>query len=1222
MIPIFSRVWLYTFFIFLMSAAAFGSQPHNPSDALHEQHLQNKNSEFTNVVIGTDVILPPFRIPFDFRTRSSLAQTLYFAQEIQLGAGEIHTISYEYSFTQEVSDKQIKVWIGETHATHINDGWFDTDDMMMVFEGSVSFQQGQHVLTLDLQHPYTYQGGNLVIQTYRVYETSSYHLNDKFYCTEDPGSERTRRWSSDGNINPENPSQAGLVNSWMPNTTLSFSLSGMGSLEGTVTSNDQPVEGVQVVIPDSYFSTNTDENGNFAFPNLLPGIYDLEFSKFGYASHMEENVLVIEQQTTTLSIPLQLYEQYTVVGTVRGNDDVDLEGALVRLQGYDNYEVTTLTDGSFIIEDVFEGTYHFTIEFDGYEPWQQELIVNDDMDLQVLELIEIIHPPAAVSIDVENHGDSNAMLSWMVFNEQEFRYDDGTITSQLGSQTGTINTVLGAAHRRKAVLSQMSWFLTDNGGPHNIIKVWVFGLDENGQPDHENILYEMGGVSNDDGQWNTYEFTGPVHAPNGFLVGLSFSGFLGLAIDSGTDADWPFQPNSNFFAGNITNAGFTPIEELGDFNRNFLIRAFGIDGGETEYNGKALTSHLPQQKELLMGNIHPPVQVGSPASISGKNKALEGFNVFLDQTLVAEGISETEFLFEGLEEGIYTAGVQSVYTTGLSDIVTIDFDIASETDATFFVTTNSGDSPLAAELIITNQNFPRYTYSGTVPSSGQLVLEDVRKGTYSVKVTLEGFHDFQSENLQIDDDFSYSLELEEVIRDPFGLEVVLEGMEPGEALFKWNQIEGWFESFEEGYFTAGWEQIITNSGTGNVGDFTWHVTSVVSMGDGSIVPKHGNYQAFMMWDTNHQDEWLISPAFMAPDDDLVFWYYGLDGSPHGDNYFVKISINDGQDWTTLWNASDLPEKQNHYETPAVISLSEYAGQEVRLAWNNVDGDGQGLWYVWAIDKITVGEVEMDLRKFTSASGNTSIHEPGARISRDGIARSNTGRATELSPKSNRAFTGYNVFLNGEVMGQNVAAEEFAFTGLGDGIYEAGVQAVYTSGVSDVITIEFTIVDGVESYQVEFAVEDPEGNSLDQAVITLGDRENTAGDYVFNHVVPGIYPFEIIRDGYMTSTGELEVKDSDLHLQVTLIPDDTYARESAHPGVFLYPVPASSSLNISVSDVMVELIEIMDMMGRVVYSVSGTSGHHVVPLAGFENGIYLVRIHTSEQVLVRKIQVQR
>jgi hypothetical protein len=116
-------------------------------------------------------------------------------------------------------------------------------------------------------------------------------------------------------------------------------------------------------------------------------------------------------------------------------------------------------------------------------------------------------------------------------------------------------------HRNNAVLQEMSWYLTDNGGPHHTVKVWVFSLDANGNPDRNNVLYQQADVPNTDLQWNTYEFSAPVEAPNGFMIGVSYAGFLGLGRDDGL-GDWPFQPNTHFFNSNITNSDFSAIEPL------------------------------------------------------------------------------------------------------------------------------------------------------------------------------------------------------------------------------------------------------------------------------------------------------------------------------------------------------------------------------------------------------------------------------------------------------------------------------------------------------------------------------------------------------------------------------------------------------------------------------------------------------------------------------------
>jgi hypothetical protein len=74
---------------------------------------------------------------------------------------------------------------------------------------------------------------------------------------------------------------------------------------------------------------------------------------------------------------------------------------------------------------------------------------------------------------------------------------------------------------------------------------------------------------------------------------------------------------------------------------------------------------------------------------------------------------------------------------------------------------------------------------------------------------------------------------------------------------------------------------------------------------------------------------------------------------------VKVSADQGSTWTILLDMSALPPYGgstgvNAWETPYVVDLSMYDGETVDIAWHAVDGDGNGLWYPWAIDDCAVG----------------------------------------------------------------------------------------------------------------------------------------------------------------------------------------------------------------------------------------------------------------------------
>jgi hypothetical protein len=84
-------------------------------------------------------------------------------------------------------------------------------------------------------------------------------------------------------------------------------------------------------------------------------------------------------------------------------------------------------------------------------------------------------------------------------------------------------------------------------------------------------------------------FPDTLYAPNGFFVGVSATGHLGLAMDDGQSLLWPFAPVRQFGIGNITNVNtpFTPIENWG-YPYNFLIRASGKDYGAIDFGNKNL----------------------------------------------------------------------------------------------------------------------------------------------------------------------------------------------------------------------------------------------------------------------------------------------------------------------------------------------------------------------------------------------------------------------------------------------------------------------------------------------------------------------------------------------------------------------------------------------------------------------------------------------------------
>ncbi|MGB4204422.1 MAG: dockerin type I domain-containing protein, partial [Bacteroidales bacterium] len=223
------------------------------------------------ITIGEGTNMPTFRIPFDFYWRNSIAQTLYFADEIGLDAAVLTAIKYTNNFQTNLPAKEVKILVGETTQSNLTAGWIDPTGFIMVYDGVIDFPSGENTIMIPLTTPYEYSGGNLVVITNRVYEGTYHSSLDRFYCTEFPGSGRNRYIQSDATTyNPWQIIAGTTLSNWAPNTTLFFSAEGPEILPGDA--NGDGVVTIMDVIailnymlgqnPQPFVFENADVNGD------------------------------------------------------------------------------------------------------------------------------------------------------------------------------------------------------------------------------------------------------------------------------------------------------------------------------------------------------------------------------------------------------------------------------------------------------------------------------------------------------------------------------------------------------------------------------------------------------------------------------------------------------------------------------------------------------------------------------------------------------------------------------------------------------------------------------------------------------------------------------------------------------------------------------------------------------------------------------------------------
>ena len=235
---------------------------------------------------------------------------------------------------------------------------------------------------------------------------------------------------------------------------------------------------------------------------------------------------------------------------------------------------------------------------------------------------------------------------------------------------------------------------------------------------------------------------------------------------------------------------------------------------------------------------------------------------------------------------------------------------------------------------------------------------------------------------------------------------------------------------------------------------TWTHTNALS----PVGVHGGEYSAGLLWDYNHQDEWLIAQNVIV-NGNLTFWSYAYQGSVHNDHYYVKISADEGQTWDVLLDLSALPPYPgpggyNQWNEPYVVDLSAYLGDVVSIAWHATDGDGQGLWYSWAIDDCKVGDVKRMPGNDPSAGNLRNTDAPAGLLGYDVFRRD----------------SGYPEFLK---INTNTVSDTFYIDqGLDPGEYEYFISPVFAecnlSYSSDTILTD--VVTGQEEQMPKTEVE--------------------------------------------------------------------------------------------------------------------------------------------------------
>lgn len=998
----------------------------------------------TPVAIGDGAAL--IDAPVNFSQAESLAQTLYLPNEIGTDGGTITGLVYKTRMTASHAGEAIKVWMGETDKTDYADYQrVSPDSLTLVFDGTVDFNStdgGEVIVSLDT--PFEYGGRTLVIYTYRP-RSAAYSSEDLFYGTETTGYRTFSTGYLFTQVDPMDPYVAMTPYYHVPDVTLLTDLTATGSLVCTVTDGSSSVADAEVRLMDGNLTTTTDDEGRFEFPHLTSGSHKIEISKYGHlATTIEANITA--GQTTRLNATLPLVVGYPVTGRITGSDTDGngIPGAIVALRGYEDYSVVTDSKGDFAFPDVYEGEYQILVSAAGYDTYSAEVAVSE----AVVKDIEVVATPFPVAEVMTEVTDGEVTVTWDAPEAvTQFRYDSGTPDSQTGFGGGTSYGVFGSAHHVGATLTGVSWYLSDWGGLQEAVNLFVFALDGDGRPTSE-MLFEATGVATGVNCWNSYEFPAPVEAPTGFYVAIGReSGYLSLGVSEPT-GDYPFVAGTQFYSGDYRTGTFIAAEETATDGTegqmvNYMIRAEGISHGEIIAPDWPASMTQPR--------------VPSPASYTVR-RLVDGTDES-QWVEVASGTTQCQVSddWHSLADGeTYRYAVTATYPAGNTSEAMLSEALPKGMEVAFTVnlSTDTGESPQDAVVTMESADDAGRAYTATADGAS-LTFPAVWRGTYSITVEKEHFDKVSLSDVAIDDEgLSIDVVLSESIIAPYGLDVEVAG---SSATLTWNNAPTTFFDDMEGHEDFAISDIgdytlrdgdgqptyffndIHYDNMGYVGSFIVMNPSMTTpeANAGPFLPYSGDrYLAcFCTRTATANDDWLILPRLrMTQGSQLSFYAQNFTVGYDIARFKVGVSVGgtEPEDFTTI---SDGAYELAPYGEQGLraswekltYDLGEFAGQEVYIAIACVSDD---MTSAFMLDDIAVTDGE-------GAPGSLAPQTP----------QQETGRVS------------YNIFLDGTQQAAGITGQSYEFTGLKSGVHTAGVQAVYASGASEVVSIEFTVTDG-------------------------------------------------------------------------------------------------------------------------------------------------------------------
>ena len=427
----------------------------------------------------------------------------------------------------------------------------------------------------------------------------------------------------------------------------------------------------------------------------------------------------------------------------------------------------------------------------------------------------------------------------------------------------------------------------------------------------------------------------------------------------------------------------------------------------------------------------------------------EQFNIYLDGHLVATTTS-CSYVFQDVENGPHTIGVQAVYLKAQSGTTTIEANIPTDSYAhvAFHVTTNSILNADGQHLTLTNSE-TLTSYDLTI-TDGKVELASLPYGTYLALIEEGAFQRYQ-QSFDIQADKSIDIILNDNMLKPYNITATLNEQDATYTL-RWNQELVFTDSFEDyADFATGtfgeWKSIdrdgnpvypvalgsqtniVSFPGSGTASKPTaiapmvfnpWNTSPAMLPNDPAIAAPTGEKTIiFFSAQQTKNDKWLISPLIDIHDNYTMSVKMKAYSSmyPETMEFCLSSGSDNPDDFVTVSIAENIPADQwSLYQ----LDLSPYAGNSIRVGFHYISYDA----FMTQIDDFTVSPED----------GQGEVVDYG------NVVR-------------------FEISVDGTMIGESTEPT-FVIPVLSAGSHTIGIKAIYKSGESEVATYEIEGTAGI------------------------------------------------------------------------------------------------------------------------------------------------------------------